>query len=89
MKIIIEDRDFINDLERLQFEVQARQNLIGYMFNNNIKSEVFDQYHAEYLDFFKQYEKKKSEVEMLYVKPVFPEAKQWELDFETGELTID
>ena len=89
MKIIIEDRNFINDLERLQFEVQARQNIIGYMFSNNIKSEVFDQYHAEYLDFFKQYEKKKSEVEMLYVKPVFPEAKQWELDFETGELTID
>ena len=89
MKIIIEDRAFIDDLERLQFEVQARQNIIGYMFDNNIKSEVFDQYHAEYLDFFKQYEKKKSEVEMLYVKPAFPEAKNWNLDFATGELTID
>ena len=28
MKIIIEDRAFIDDLERLQFEVQARQNII-------------------------------------------------------------
>lgn len=89
MKIIIEDRAFIDDLERLQFEVQARQNIIGYMFDNNIKSEVFDQYHAEYLDFFKQYEKKKLEVETLYVKPALPTATKWELNFETGELTID
>ena len=89
MKIIIEDRAFIDDLERLQFEVQARQNIIGYMFDNNIKSEAFDQYHEEYLDLFKQYEKKKSEVEMLYVKPAFPEDNNWNLDFASGELTID
>ena len=34
MKIIIEDRNFIDDLERLQFEVQARQNNIC-MLNYN------------------------------------------------------
>lgn len=89
MKIIIEDRNFINDLERLQFEVQARRNIIGYILNNDIKSETFNQYHAEYIDLFRQYEKKKLEVETLYVKPVLPTATKWELDFETGELTID
>ena len=89
MKIIIEDRNFIDDLERLQFEVQARQNIIGYMLNNNIKSETFDQYHTEYINLFRQYEKKKLEVEMLYVKPTCPTAKNWNLDFASGELTID
>lgn len=89
MKLIIEDRAFIDDLERLQFEVQARQNIIGYMFGNNITSKTFDQYHAEYLEFFKQYEKKKLDVEMLYIKPVCPTAKSWNLDLTTGELTID
>ena len=89
MKIIIADRNFIDDLERLQFEVQARQNIIGYILNNDIKSETFDQYHAEYIDLFRQYEKKKLEVETLYVKPALPTATKWELDFETGELTID
>ena len=89
MKIIIEDRNFIDYLEILQFEVQSRQNIIGYMLNNNIKSETFDQYHTEYINLFRQYEKKKLEVETLYVKPIFPAATKWELNFETGELTID
>lgn len=89
MKIIIEDRVFIEDLERLQYEVQARKNIIGYIFESNIKSEAFDQYHAEYLEFFKQYEKKKLDIEKLYVKPICPIAKSWNLDFVSGELTID
>jgi hypothetical protein len=89
MKIIIEDREFIKDLERLQYEVQARKNIIGYMLESNIKNECFEQYHAEYLDFFTKYEKKKHEVEIFYVKPAKSNAKNWNLDFNSGELTID
>lgn len=89
MKIIIEDRAFIEDLERLQYEVQARKNIIGYMLESNIRNECFNQYHAEYLDFFKKYEQKKADIDILYVKPAKANAKSWNLDFKSGELTID
>lgn len=89
MKVIIEDRQFIDDLERLQYEVFARKNIISYLLESNKVSECFEQYHKEYLEFFKLYEKKKQEVEKLYVKPVCPMAESWNLDFMSGELTID
>ena len=89
MKIIIEDRVFIEDLERLQYEVQARKNIIGYMISSNVCNDCFNQYHAEYLDLFKRYEQKKEEVDMLYVRPAKANAKSWSLDFKSGELKID
>lgn len=90
MKVIIEDRDFINELESLQYEVQARKNIIGYMIEmGQMKTDTFNEYHDEYLKFFKAYEKKKVEVETKYVRPVKKNPKNWNLDFGSGELTID
>lgn len=90
MKVIIEDKAFINELESLQYEVQARKNIIGYMIElGQVKTETFEEYHNEYLKFFKAYELKKGEVELKYVKPNKKDAKNWTLDFGSGELTID
>ena len=89
MKIIIEDKQFIKELERLQYEVQARKNIVIYMLESNIQSENFQHYHDKYIEAFTAYEKKKAEVEPLFVKPANPKAKRWNLDFTTGELTID
>lgn len=59
------------------------------MLESDIKTNSFDIYHAEYLEFFKQYEKKKQEVEILYARPANPNVRNWNLDFASGELTID
>lgn len=90
MKIIIEDRNFIDELENLQYEVQARKNIIGYMIEmGQMKTDTFQEYHNEYLKFFKAYELKKKEIELKYVKPAKKNVKSWNLDFGSGELTID
>lgn len=91
VKIIIKDKDFITDLERLQYEVQSRQSIIVYMINNgmDISTDNFKTYQNEYTDYLKQYENKKYEVEVKYVYPNNKKAKNWNLDFASGELIIE
>ena len=90
MEIIIEDKEFINELERLQDEVQVRQSIISYMISSNkdINSDNFKNYQKEYHKYFKAYNQKKQEVEPKFIRPVISNAKSWSLDFKTGVLTI-
>ena len=88
MIIIVEDRDFINDLEHLQYEVESRKAMIKYALEANLDTESFQTYQDKYLNYFKAYEQKKQEVETKFVKPACPNAKNWNLNFATGELTI-
>ena len=47
------------------------------------------QYHEEYLELYKQYEKLKLNISQKYVIPAFMDkAVTWELDFDTCELII-
>lgn len=90
MKVIVKDTEFIRELESLQYEVQARKNIIIYILeSNSVNSNIFDNYHKEYVNYFKAYEKKKQDLEQKFVYPNCAKAKNWSLDFATGELTID
>jgi methyl coenzyme M reductase subunit D len=90
VKVTIKDKDFITELERLQNEVQSRQSIISYMISNNmdITSDNFQKYQNDYTDYMIKYENKKAEVEKKYVYPNFANAKNWSLDFASGELII-
>lgn len=89
-KITVKDREFIEELERLQNEVQSRQFIITHILTSDIdiNSKNFNFYQEEYSKYYNLYEKKKSDVERIYVKSNYPNAKSWNLDFISGELEI-
>jgi hypothetical protein len=88
-KFIIEDREFINELERLQYEVEAKISIIAYALSMNIDSERFIEYQNDYVNTFKKYQDKKSEVERRFVRTVVQNPNKWNLDFKSGEIVID
>ena len=88
-KFIIEDKEFINELERLQYEVEAKKNIISYILIENIDTPQFKKYHDDYVQTFIAYQRKKNEVEVRFVKNKVNNPNSWILDFGTGELIID
>lgn len=90
-KIIkIEDQEIINTLETLTVEVSARKELLGFMVQNNMSiaaRESFEAYHKEYEEVFKKYDIAKKDFQEQYVD-VIPGAKEWSLNFSSGEVTI-
>ena len=88
-KLIIEDREFINELERLQYEVEAKKSIIAYALSINISSERFTEYQNDYINTFKKYQEKKNEVEMRFVRTAVKNPNKWNLDFKTGEIVVD
>ena len=89
--IKIEDQDIINLLQRLQYEVESRKEIIGFIISTDgINSESFKKYEKDYQDFYIQYQEAKAQFEELYVKPAVPDASfiNWKLNFERAEVTI-
>lgn len=79
------------ELEKLHYEINARQGLLSYMMTMMQKdnNDAFQKYHNEYIDLSKQYEKLKLAISQKYVMPIYPDKKvTWNLDFDTCELTI-
>lgn len=77
-------------IESLQYEVNARKNLVAFCIERNmsLESETFQKYHKEYVDFTAQYEMAKKELEKKYITPEYPNC-NWKLDFATHTLTIE
>ena len=77
-------------LEKLHYEVNARKSLLSYIMTAMPKdNSYFKQYHEEYLELHKQYEKLKLNISQKYVIPAFTDkAVTWELNFDTCELII-
>lgn len=77
-------------LEKLHYEINARKNLLSYMMATMPRdNSYFTQYHEEYLELYKQYEKLKLSISQKYVIPVFMDkAVTWELNFDTCELIV-
>lgn len=84
-------QEWVNRIEALQYETNARRELVAYMIGNSYdtESDSYIKYHTEYMDFFKKLEEAKEEFAREYV---YPEAngKQipWNLDFKTGTVTF-
>lgn len=89
--IVIEDNEFVRELERLQDEVQSHQALLSYMINADAKinNKSFKDYSDEYNEIFKAYNAKKSEVTERFVKPCVANPITWNLDFKTATLTVE
>ena len=91
-KIIkIENQDFVNLIESLHYEVNARKELISFIVSKDmgIDTDTFKKYNKEYMEFYIQYMEAKNKLEEMYVRTAVENPMNWNLDFETGEVTIE
>lgn len=90
MTVIKIDEATVKEIERLQYEVEARKDVISQALNGNInmRNEMFKTYHEDYQEMFKAYNKAKQEMTDKYLKGTEYQGKYWNLDFLSGELTI-
>ena len=90
-KFIVEERELIDYIESLGFEVEARRALIEAMLRQgaDITGESFRKDHDEYREFFVQFEAAKKEFEQKFVLPRAKEGLlNWTLDYQTGEVAL-
>lgn len=89
--IKIENEEFVNLIEALHYEVNSRKDLIAYMLNSNMRTdtEAYEKYNREYREFYVQYNEAKNKLEEMYVRTAVEDPINWNLDFSTGEITIN
>lgn len=90
MNTIIVKDEIINLIESLQYEVDARKDLIAFMISKNFdtSTDSFKRYQKEYMEFYTQYNAAKNELENLYLKKYKNKKIMWNLDFNNKTLTI-
>lgn len=75
-------------LEALQHEVNARQNLVGFMLDRNMKgTPQYEAYHSDYVEKYTEYSFAQQEVTEKYIQPKYPNS-SWNLDFSTHIATV-
>lgn len=92
IKVIkIENEEFVNLIEALHYEVNSRKDLIAFMLNNNMRTdtEAYEKYNKEYKEFYVQYNEAKNKLEEMYVRAAVKNPINWNLNFETSEVTIE
>lgn len=89
--IKIENEEFVNLIEALHYEVNSRKDLIAFMLNSNMRTdtEAYEKYNREYREFYIQYNEAKSKLEEMYVRTAVENPMNWNLDFNSGEVTIE
>ena len=87
----VENQDFINLIESLHYEVNARKELISFIVSKDmgIDTNTFKKYNKEYMEFYIQYNEAKNKLEEMYVRTAVENPKDWNLDFDSGEITIN
>lgn len=91
-KIIkIENEELINFIESLHYEVNSRKELIAFMLNSNMRTDTaaYEKYNKEYKEFYVQYTEAKNKLEEMYVRTAVKNPINWNLNFETSEVTIE
>lgn len=89
--IIKIDEALATYIESLQYEVNARRDIISFMLERDMdtSSKAFEQYQKEYNELFVQYTTAKDELEKRFVIPAVGDQRVgWNLDFATKEVTI-
>lgn len=88
MKKIIVDKEIVKELERLQYQVDCRKDIINHMLSSeiNVNEDKFEKYQEKYKEYFIQYNKLKNQVTEKYVD--FP-YKSWNLNFDTCQLSVE
>lgn len=77
-----------NYIERLHYETNALQDLISRMKNSE-DEELNNFWLNKYFDTYKEYNLAKQEMEKQYIVPDFGKKVNWNLDFDTCEVSID
>lgn len=87
-KTIIIDDSYVQKIERLQYEVESRKDVISQVLAGSITvvGELFDRYQKEYMDFYIQYQRAKNEMLRAYS---INTSNPWKLDFSTHELEME
>ena len=87
----IEDQEFVNLIEALHYEVNSRRDLLSYMLNSDMRTDTaaYEKYNREYMEFFVKYTQAKNKLEEIYVRTAVEKPLNWNLDFETGEVTVE
>ena len=84
--------DLAHEMQRVKYEMAARENILALLVSSDkpIKENPnFAAYQEEYTALNAKYLQLKKQVETEYVLPeVGGKKANWELDFETGLLTI-
>lgn len=91
--ISINDKEFLHKLERVYYEHNGRQNVVNYMYLNNLNhSENFIELWEEYLVYMKIYDSMKKQLETLYILPFVEEYNiqnyKWEVDFDNERVKL-
>lgn len=89
--VVSVSQEWVDKIQALQFEVTARKDIISYMLSNghDMNSEGYKKYYAEYMEFFKEYDKVKDEFAREYVLPYTNnKLVDWNLDFVEKEVTF-
>lgn len=86
-KISIE-KQYVDKIEALQYEVESRKDVIAQIIANGFKvtGDTFQKYQEEYRGFFVQFNKAKQEMLNDYG---IGNNKAWNLDFAKCELTVE
>jgi len=90
-KKILVDREDAAYVERIGYELSARQSIVKDMLRENagIHTETFDAYHRELVEYNAKFETAKREIEKKYVLPATDGKRaDWTLDYASAELTI-
>lgn len=87
----IENQSTVQYLERLNFEVTSRKDLISFMIERgmDISGESFKVYQEDYRKLYAEYELAKQAFERTEVQTISPYKKfAWNLDFGSCEVEI-
>lgn len=82
----------INELQRAEYEVTARENILRLMVNNNQKQSIYyKEIWNEYIEQLKQYVNIKNKFYILYVEDIAKnlKANKWGIDFNRKELILN
>lgn len=92
VKTIAIPEDVCSLIQVLQYEVDARKELLSHMIGAGVDttSEAFNAYNKNYEDSFKEYNKAKSDMQAKYIEPeITGKLLNWNLNFYTAEVTCE
>lgn len=84
------NKEMSDYLESLMYETNARKDIVAYMIDHGMtKTESYDLYHKEYVEYHTKYEIAKHELEATYVYPISHGEVKWVMNFRTNQLEIE
>ena len=86
-KVIKVDETIVTNIEKLQYEVESRKDVIVALLSTTftVDNARFEAYQNEYREYFTRYNQAKHD---MLIKYGVPSNVNWNLDFASRELTV-